>query len=100
MYVTATIEEGALDNAVLVPQSSVLSSGSGGHIVFVLNKGDSGNDLYRVERREVALLRAYGNRWIIKSGLAVGELLVVEGLQKAIPGEQVKGVLATQPEAR
>ena len=96
MYVTATIEEGALDNAVLIPQRSVLSTGSGGHMVFVLNKDKAGNGLYRVERREVALLRTYGNRWIIKSGLAAGELLVVEGLQKAMPGELVTGVMATQ----
>ena len=94
MYVTATIEEGMMDNAVLIPQSSVLSSGSGGHMVFVLREGASGERLYRVERRGVTLLRTYGNRWIIKSGLTAGELLIVEGLQKAVPGELIKGAAA------
>lgn len=92
MYVTATIEEGALDKAVLIPQSSVLSSGSGGHMVYVLQEDASGQELFRVERREVEFLRTYGNRWILKSGLNAGELLVVEGLQKAVPGELVKGL--------
>lgn len=100
MYVTATIEEGALDNAVLIPQSSVLSNGSGGHMVFVLSRDDSGNDFFRVERREVTLLRTYGNRWIIKSGLAAGDCFIVEGLQKAVPGELVKGLMAPQPGER
>lgn len=100
MYVTATIEEGALDNAVLIPQGSVLSNGASGRMVFVLQKDNSGEELYRVERREVTLLRTYGNRWIIKSGLVQGDLLVVEGLQKALPGELVKGVMSSQPGAR
>lgn len=92
MYVTATIEEGALDNAVLIPQSSVLSSPSGGHFVFLLQKDKAGEGLYRVEQNNIELLRTYGNRWIVKSGLSAGDLLVVEGLQKAVPGELVRGV--------
>lgn len=98
MYVTATIEEGALENAVLIPQQSVLSNGADGHTVFVLNKEEPAADLFRVERRKVTLLRTYGNRWIVKSGLAAGDLLVVEGLQKVIPGELAKGVMAPQSE--
>lgn len=95
MYVTATIEEGALENAVLIPQSSVLSNGSGGHFVYLLRKeGNAGDGLFQVERREITLSRTLGKRWIVKSGLSAGELLVVEGLQKAVAGESVKGVPA------
>lgn len=93
MYVTATIEEGALNNAVLIPQGSVLSSGSGGHFVYLLKKNASGDGLFQVERREITLSRTLGNRWIVKSGLVPGDLLIVEGLQKAVPGAIVKGVL-------
>lgn len=92
MYVTATIEEGALDNAVLVPHRSVLSSGSGGHVVFLLHAESGSETLFRVERRDVQLDRRYGSHWIIKSGVSAGERLVVEGLQKAVPGSLVKGV--------
>lgn len=96
MYVTAIIEEGTLDNAVLIPQSSVLSSISGGHFVYLLTKDASGADLFQVQRREVGLDRTFGNSWIVKNGLKPGELLVVEGLQKAVFGGVVKGVLAQQ----
>lgn len=96
MYVQATIEEGALENAVLIPQGSVLSGdsadGSSKHFVFLLQKKDG--VFFTVERREITLERTFGNRWIVKSGLSPGELLIVEGLQKAVPGNLVKGVPA------
>ncbi|MDL2279887.1 efflux RND transporter periplasmic adaptor subunit [Desulfovibrio sp. OttesenSCG-928-G11] len=92
MYVTATIEEGALDKALLIPQGSVLSGASGGHFVYLLHKEPAGNDLYRVERRDLELGRSFGRRWIVKSGLAQGDILLVEGLQKAVPGELVRGI--------
>ena len=94
MYVQATIEEGTLDKAMLIPQGSALAGASGGHFVYLLRSADSGDALFQVERREIRLDRSYGNRWIVKSGLASGELLVVEGLQKAVPGTNVKGVPA------
>ena len=90
MYVRATIEEGALDNAVLIPQGSVLSSGSGEHFVYLLHPAE-GDGLFTVERRSVVLDRALGRRWIVRSGLAAGDRLIVEGLQKAVPGELVRG---------
>ena len=46
-------------------------------------------------RRDVTLDRAVGNRWLIKDGLKEGELLVVDGLQKTVPGMLVKGVPAS-----
>lgn len=94
MYVQATIEEGAMDNTVLIPQASVLSGSSGEYFVFILRKSDPGEELFQVERRNIILDRTFGNRWIVKSGLASGDLLVVEGLQKAVPGEFARGVPA------
>lgn len=89
MYVTAIIEEGTINNAMLIPQRSVMANNMGGHAVFLLQKDD---DTFRVIRREVTLDRAIGNRWLIKDGLKEGDLLVVDGLQKAVPGMLVKGV--------
>lgn len=94
MYVTATIEEGALD-VVLVPQGSVLVDASYGHFVYVLGKTDKPG-LFQVERRNLVLDRSYKNHWIVKSGLQQGELLIVEGLQKAMPGAVVKGILVQE----
>lgn len=92
MYVTALIEEGIVDNAILAPQRSVMANNTGGHTVLLLEKDEKGDGIFRVIRRDVTLDRAIGNRWLIKSGLNEGDLLVVEGLQKAIPGTLVKGV--------
>lgn len=89
MYVTAIIEEGTINNAMLIPQRSVMANNMGGHAVFLLQKDDG---TFRVIRREVTLDRAIGNRWLIKDGLKEGDLLVVDGLQKAVPGMPVKGV--------
>ena len=99
MYVRATIEEGALDNAVLIPQGSALSGGSGEHFVYLLHASEEGG-LFTVERRSVVLDRALGNRWIVRSGLAAGDRLIVEGLQKAVPGEKVRGIPAEKPGAK
>lgn len=107
MYVKAVMEEGVMENAVLAPQQAVISDGSGGHYALVLrpaeaeqtppaaapqSAGQEGQTpLFRVERTAVRPDRAFGNRWIMASGLAPGDLLVVEGLQKAVPGEMVRG---------
>lgn len=95
MYVTATIEEGALD-AVLIPQGCVLSGSSGEHFILILREQDSGKGLFKVERRPVTLGRAVANRWIVTSGLEPGDLVVVEGLQKAVDGAAVMGFAREQ----
>ena len=97
MYVTAIIEEGTIKNAMLIPQRSVMANNMGGHAVFLLQKDQKGDGTFRVIRREVTLDRAIGNRWLIKDGLNEGDLLVVEGLQKAKPGMLVKGVPSSSP---
>ena len=111
MYVKAVIEEGSIENALLVPQGTVLSDGAGGHYVLVVeaesacasseeNPEESPEELFRLSRKDVQLDRASGNRWIIASGLAHGDRLVVEGLQKAAPGDIVKAVSSdSAPEA-
>lgn len=94
MYVKAIIEEGAVDNAVLIPQGVAFVNNTGGHSVYVLRSDDAGDGLFRVERRDVRLERASGNRWIVGSGLNSGDILIVDGLQKVAPGEFVKGIPA------
>jgi membrane fusion protein (multidrug efflux system) len=92
MYVKATVEEGVLDKAVLIPQRCVLTGGTGGHFVYLLKKDATGDGLFRIVRRDITIERSLGNRWIVKSGLSAGELLVIEGLQKAVPDQVVKAV--------
>lgn len=92
MYVKATIEEGDVENAILVPQRAIVSDNSGASYALVLEKDASGADLFLVKRRAVALGRAQGKNWLVRSGLKPGDAIVVVGLQKAIPDEVVKGL--------
>lgn len=68
--------------ALLVPQRAV-SELQGGYQVAVVD-GDN-----KVNIRSVTLGERVENRWIVASGLNVGERVVVEGIQKARPGIRV-----------
>ena len=53
-----------------------------------------------VEPRLLTLDRAIGDKWLVTAGLATGDRVIVEGLQKARPGAAVKVVpveAATKP---
>jgi membrane fusion protein (multidrug efflux system) len=49
----------------------------------------------KVELRILQTERAVGNSWLIRSGLKVGDQLIVENLQRIRPGAPVKAVPAT-----
>jgi len=69
-------------DAVLVPQRAVLEM-QGTYRVAVV-KPDA-----TVEMRLVQMGERVGSLWVVDSGLAAGERVVVEGLQKLRPGAQV-----------
>lgn len=91
MFVRAVIEEGVNEKAVLVPQQSVTRDARGNAAAFVVN------DQGRVEQRRLELDRAIGDRWLVTTGLAAGDRVVVEGTQSVQPGIQVRTVPATPP---
>ena len=99
MYVKAVIEEGTIDNAVLIPQGAAFANSDGGHAAFLLQRDGARDGFYRVERRAVRLERSSGNRWVVGAGLKAGDLLVIEGFQKTMPGDIVKGVPAPPAKA-
>ncbi len=84
MYVRATVEEGMLANALLVPQQAVTRNAQGEAQALVV---DAENTL---TLRKLELAQAIGGDWIVRQGLAAGDRVVVEGLQKAKPGMQVR----------
>jgi RND family efflux transporter MFP subunit len=69
-------------DAVLVPQRAVQQE-QAGSIVLVVTEGGM------VERRDVALGVTHDGLQQITSGLAAGERVIVDGLQKARPGSPV-----------
>ena len=50
--------------------------------------------VFNVHDTDVTLDRAIGNRWLVTSGLKAGDLLIVEGLQRAKVGAVVQTVPA------
>lgn len=86
MYVRARLKQAVVENAILVPQQSVLRDGSG-TTVRVLD------DENRVAIRRVEVGRAAeGARWVILAGLAPGDRVVVDGHQRIGPGTVVDPV--------
>lgn len=88
MYVKAQVQEGHIDDAILVPQEGVTRRPSGDAIATVV--GDDG----RLAERKLTLGRAVGNKWLVTAGLQAGDKIVVEGLKKAALGDVVTAVPA------
>ena len=84
MFVRAVVEEGINDQAILVPQQAVSRDPKGNPTALVVEAGD------KVQQRRLALDRAIGDKWLVSSGLASGDRVIVEGTQKIRPGVAVK----------
>jgi len=79
-----------IENAILVPQKSVTET-LGKYFVTVIGDGD------KAEMRPVKLGSRLGDLWLVEDGLKGGERVVVEGVQKARPGQPVKPVPVEAP---
>jgi len=86
MFVRAVIGSGVRQDAILVPQRGVARDPKGNTSVMVVN--DEGV----VENRPVVVSRTVGDQWLVEEGLAAGDRVVVEGLQKIQPGAPVVAV--------
>ncbi len=93
MYVRAIIGVGERANAILAPQQSIVRDPKGNASAMVV--GADG----KVEARPVQASRTVGDRWLIDSGLAAGDRVIVEGLQKARPGATVQASVPAPPPA-
>jgi membrane fusion protein (multidrug efflux system) len=86
MFVRAVVKEGTNEQAILIPQQTVSRDPKGNPSVLIV--GAEG----KVQQRPLTVDRAIGDQWLVSSGLAAGEQVVVEGMQKARPGGSVKVV--------
>jgi membrane fusion protein (multidrug efflux system) len=80
MFVRAVIESGLNEHAIAVPQQGVTRNPKGEATALVLNKEG------KVEQRILVTGSTLGAKWLVKSGLNEGDLLIVEGVQKVKPG--------------
>lgn len=86
MFVRAVVESGVKENAITVPQQGITRNPKGEATAMVL--GADG----KVAQKILTTGGTYGNTWLVTSGLAVGDQVIVQGLQKVKPGGQAKAV--------
>ena len=87
-FVRVRVQAGIQAKGLRVPQRAVTLTPTGANVMVVGAK-----DV--VEARPVQLGALEGDSWVIQSGLNPGDRIVVDGLQKAIPGQPVKPVVAS-----
>ena len=83
MYVRALVGNGVRPRGILVPQQGIARDPRGSATALVVGKDN------KVELREVKTNRTIGDKWLVDSGLAAGDRVIVEGLQKVQPGAPV-----------
>ncbi|CAN5675303.1 efflux RND transporter periplasmic adaptor subunit [soil metagenome] len=86
MFVRAVLDEAIDPAAVLAPQQGVTRDPKCDATALVLTADN------KLESRTVTTQRAIDDKWLISSGLAAGDRLVVQGLNKVKAGDTVKAV--------
>ncbi|MEA1992601.1 MAG: efflux RND transporter periplasmic adaptor subunit [Thermodesulfobacteriota bacterium] len=84
-YVTALISRSQGKQLPMVPQAAVQEDHDGRYVLVV----DSEN---RVIQRRITTGPVVGIQWAVESGLATGEIVIVQGVQKVQPGQIVKTI--------
>jgi membrane fusion protein (multidrug efflux system) len=93
MYVRAVLDQAVDQDAILVPQQGVTHDAKGAPTAMVVGKDG------KVELRALTADRVIGDRWLVTSGLAAGDQVIVEGLNKIGPGMPAKATEVTLPTA-
>ena len=84
MFLRAVVQEGINNEGILIPQQAVSRDPMGNPVTLIVDSEG------KVAQRMLTLDRAIGGRWLVTSGLAPGERVIVEGVQKVRPGAAVK----------
>jgi membrane fusion protein (multidrug efflux system) len=92
MFVRVELKVGERPDALLVPQRAVVKVPNG-HVAWVVGADN------RIERRDLVVGEWSGEDWVIEKGLAAGERIVVDGIQRVSPGLVVVPVAASTPAA-
>jgi membrane fusion protein (multidrug efflux system) len=82
--VRALVRTGIRPDAVLAPQQGVQRDPRGHTNAMVVGPDD------KVEVRAVRVSQSIGDQWLVEEGLAAGDRVIVEGLQKIAPGAPVQ----------
>lgn len=82
-FVRARIMAGTRPNGIALPQRAVKLTSDGATVLVVGAKN-------LIEMRKVKLGAMQGDQWAIVEGLKPGERVVIDGQQKAMPGQPVR----------
>ncbi len=83
LYVRAELQEGVDDKVLLVPQAAVSRNPHGDPTVLLAGKDN------KPVLKIVQTSRTLGDKWIVTGGLAPGDKVIVDGLQKLRPGSMI-----------
>ena len=92
MFVRASFSQGINHNAFLVPQQGVSRDNKGDATVIIVGPGN------KAVQRDVTAERTQGAYWVVTQGVRRGDKLIVQGLGKLKPGQQVQPVPANTPQ--
>ena len=83
MFANAQIVTGSIPNAYLVPQAAITRTPTGQAIAMLVNAKGA------VESRPVTTGGTQGKDWIVTAGLKPGDKVIVDGIAKVKPEQQV-----------
>ncbi len=87
MYVRAQVQSGVQGQALLVPQAAVSRDARGNATALVAKDG-------KAEARQLQTGAVVNGQWLVTAGLAAGDQLIVDGLQRLRPGAPVQATPA------
>jgi len=87
MYVRAVLSLATGSNAILAPQQGITRDARGNPVAMIVDNNK------RVEQRSLVADQTVGDQWLITSGLAEGDQLIVEGLNRIHAGDTVRPVI-------
>ena len=91
MFVRARLSQATAHDAILVPQQGLSRDPRGAATVLVVGAGN------KAVLRTVVADRTVGDKWLVASGLAPGDKVIIEGLNRVKPGQVVRPVPAGTP---
>ena len=95
MYVRARLAQGSRDGIFLLPHAALMRDPKGNASVMLVNAQN------QAEARPVKAGQSVGDTWMVTEGLAAGDRVIVEGLQRVKPGApvQAQDAATAQPAA-
>ena len=94
MFVRARLAQVVAPNAILVPQQGVSRNPRGDATVYIVGPGN------RAQLRTISTDRTIGDKWLVTAGLAPGDRVITEGLDKVRPNQPVRPTPAGSAPAR